>query len=292
MRYDSLPPDLKHWLAQSIAGGYDEAALIRALIAAGHKAGYARSAAQAALAWHKAAERFASAPVAAPRPTPAEPLEGDDGNTLPTADRPVQLLFKLEAPRVLLLGGLLSDEECAQMVVLAQARLQRSTVVNPETGSYDEHPDRSSRGGYFRRGETELIRRIEQRIAEATGYPEENGEPLQILHYLPGGEYKPHYDYFDPALPGNEAVLKQGGQRVATLIMYLNDVEAGGSTVFPTVGLDVLPRKGNATFFAYRAEDGQLDARTLHGGSPVVRGEKWIATKWIRERAYVGVGVT
>jgi prolyl 4-hydroxylase len=291
MRYDTLPADLRQWLAQTIATGADEAALVRALTVAGHKPGYARSAAQAALAWHKAAARFAPAPAPTPSAVPAEPLAADEGNTLRTTDRPVQLLFKLDAPRVLLLGGLLSDDECAQMVVLAQARLQRSTVVNPDTGAYDEHPDRTSRGGHFRRGENELIRRIEQRIADLTGYPVENGEPLQILHYLPGGEYKPHHDYFDPAQPGNEAVLKQGGQRVATVVIYLNDVEAGGSTVFPTVGLDVLPRKGNATYFAYLAEDGRLDERTLHGGSPVVRGEKWIATKWIRERAYVGAGV-
>ena len=111
-------------------------------------------------------------------------------------------------------------------------------------------------------------------------------EPIQILHYMPGAEYKPHWDYFDPAHPGNEKVLATGGQRVATLVMYLNGVESGGSTVFPEVGIDVLPRKGNAVYFAYATEDGQLDRRTLHGGSPVIAGEKWIATKWLRERAY------
>jgi prolyl 4-hydroxylase len=83
-------------------------------------------------------------------------------------------------------------------------------------------------------------------------------------------------------------MLAMGGQRISTLIMYLNDVPAGGSTVFPEVGLDVLPRKGNALYFAYATEDGQLDRRSLHGGSPVGAGEKWIATKWIRQRPYTG----
>ena len=77
-----------------------------------------------------------------------------------------------------------------------------------------------------------------------------------------------------------------GGQRIATLIMYLNDVESGGSTIFPDIGLDVLPHKGNAVFFAYSSERGELDNRTLHGGSPVSGGEKWIATKWIRVAPY------
>jgi prolyl 4-hydroxylase len=65
-------------------------------------------------------------------------------------------------------------------------------------------------------------------------------------------------------------------------------VPAGGSTVFPDLGLDVLPRKGNALYFAYATEEGQLDRRSLHGGSPVSAGEKWIATKWIRQRPYTG----
>lgn len=72
--------------------------------------------------------------------------------------------------------------------------------------------------------------------------------------------------------------------------MYLNDVAVGGSTVFPEIGLDVLPRKGHAVYFAYCDDDGALDARTLHGGSPVSGGEKWIATKWFRQRAYGGPG--
>ena len=176
------------------------------------------------------------------------------------------------------------------MIELSRGKLARSSVVNNETGAYDIHPHRTSTGTYFNRGENELIRRIEARIADLVQFPEENGEPIQILHYEPGGEYKPHFDYFDPKQPGNEQVLKQGGQRVATLVMYLNDVEAGGSTVFPEVGIDVLPRRGNAVYFAYCTEAGALDARSLHGGSPVGAGEKWIATKWIRQGRYIGSG--
>jgi hypothetical protein len=73
--------------------------------------------------------------------------------------------------------------------------------------------------------------------------------------------------------------------------MYLSDVEAGGSTVFPEVGIDVLPHRGNAVYFAYCSENGTLDTRTLHGGSPVGAGEKWIATKWFRQRRYFGSAV-
>jgi prolyl 4-hydroxylase len=207
-------------------------------------------------------------------------------NAIETSDRVVRILFALNAPRIVLFGDLLSPEECEEMIRLSQPKLTRSTVVNSDTGAYDVHAARTSSGTHFARGENELIKRLEARIAELVSIPIEHGEPIQILHYLPGAEYKPHYDYFDPKYPGNDKVLATGGQRIATLIMYLNDVEAGGSTVFPEVGLDVLPRRGNAVFFAYSSEDGQLDARTLHGGSPVSEGEKWIATKWIRLREY------
>ncbi len=211
-------------------------------------------------------------------------------NSLETPDRAVEMLFVIESPRVVLFGNLLSDEECDLLVGLARDKLQRSSVVNASTGAYDIHPHRTSSGTYFRRGENELLLRIERRIAELVDCPLEQGEPIQVLHYEPGGEYKPHYDYFDPAHPGNKEVLAQGGQRIATLIIYLNDVTCGGSTVFPEIGLDVLPRKGHAVYFAYCDDNGSLDVRTLHGGSPVRSGEKWIATKWFRQQAYVGAG--
>jgi prolyl 4-hydroxylase len=111
-----------------------------------------------------------------------------------------------------------------------------------------------------------------------------NGEPLQILHYGVGAEYQPHYDYFSPEDPGTAALLQHGGQRVATLITYLNTPDAGGATVFPDIGLEVAPLRGHAVFFSY--DRPQPASRTLHGGTPVTAGEKWIATRWMREGVY------
>lgn len=297
MQYESLATDLKAWLTESIERGCAPGVIEQSMRAAGWSPNYARQAVELA---------FARVGVQPPQSAAPAPVEGGaraeaqaaagvsssqilavNPNAVQTSDRRVEMLFALHAPRVVLFGGLLSAEECDGLVAEAAPKLARSTVVNKETGSFDVHPHRTSSGAYFRRGETELVARIERRISELLGYPVEHGEPIQVLHYLPGAEYKPHFDYFDPALPGNDQILKNGGQRVATLVMYLNDVDAGGSTVFPEVGLDVLPRKGNAAFFAYKSPDGQLDARSLHGGSPVAAGEKWIATKWLRERPYV-----
>ena len=137
---------------------------------------------------------------------------------------------------------------------------------------------------FFQRGENELVERIERRIARLVNWPEENGEGLQILQYRPGAEYKPHYDYFDPNEPGTPTILRRGGQRVGTVIMYLAEPAKGGGTVFPDVHLEVGPKRGNAVFFSY--ERPHPSTRTLHGGAPVLAGMKWIATKWLRERRF------
>jgi prolyl 4-hydroxylase len=129
------------------------------------------------------------------------------------------------------------------------------------------------------------VRRIEARIARLVNWPEEKGEGLQVLHYRPGTEYKPHYDYFDPKEPGTPAILRRGGQRVGTLVMYLGEPDKGGGTIFPDVRLEIAPKRGNAVFFSY--ERPHPSTKTLHGGAPVLAGEKWIATKWLREQRFV-----
>ena len=138
---------------------------------------------------------------------------------------------------------------------------------------------------FFERGEHPVIERVERRIAALVNWPVENGEGLQILNYQPGAEYKAHHDYFDPAQPGTPTILKRGGQRVGTLVMYLNTPEGGGATTFPDVGLEVAPVRGNAAFFSY--DRPHADTRTLHGGAPVTAGEKWVATKWMRQGVFV-----
>ena len=306
MKFDQLPSALQAWLRTMHERSFTRDAVLRALLDAKYDANYASIVVDCA--WSElpaqTASQLPNAAASAEMPAesvatagqlrqPARALSAElaeMSNSLETHDRAVEMLFVIESPRVVLFGNLLSDEECDLLVSLSRDKLERSSVVNANTGAYDIHPHRTSSGTYFKRGENELLQRVERRIAELVECPVEQGEPTQVLHYEPGGEYKPHYDYFDPALPGNQEVLAQGGQRIATLIMYLNDVECGGSTVFPQIGLNVLPRKGHAVYFAYGDDDGALDVRTLHGGSPVKSGEKWIATKWFRQQPYIGTG--
>ena len=214
---------------------------------------------------------------------PEPSLQGEP-STIDVGDRHVHVLLSMQKPRIVVFGNLLSEEECNAMVALARPRLQRSRTVNNADGGEEVHADRTSDGMFFHRGENELAQRIEARIARLLNWPVENGEGLQVLHYGPGAEYKPHHDYFAPQEPGTATIVKRGGQRVGTLVMYLNDPAKGGGTVFPEVPLQVHARRGNAVFFSYATPD--VSTRTLHGGAPVVEGEKWIATKWLREREF------
>ncbi|HSX13502.1 MAG TPA: 2OG-Fe(II) oxygenase, partial [Chlamydiales bacterium] len=87
--------------------------------------------------------------------------------------------------------------------------------------------------------------------------------------------------------PGGNECARYGGQRVATVVMYLNSTEAGGETIFPCANISVTPKKGDAVLFYNLKPTGEVDPHSLHGGSPVIAGEKWIMTKWIREKAFV-----
>jgi prolyl 4-hydroxylase len=277
-----ITPQLRQWIVEQAEAGQAADAVLKSMVASGWTEDVAIEAMETTLKVHleqQAVEKGLSPAVAVPDPQIDEaPLYLDAG------DRQVCVLQAMYNPRVVVFGGLLSDDECAALIELATPRLARSLTVQTKTGGEEVNADRTSNGMFFQRGESELVRRIEARIARLVNWPEENGEGLQVLHYRPGTEYKPHYDYFDPTEPGTPAILRRGGQRVGTLIMYLGEPEKGGGTSFPDVHLEVAPKRGNAVFFSY--ERPHPSTRTLHGGAPVLAGEKWIATKWLRERKF------
>ncbi len=217
-------------------------------------------------------------------PVPDVPYNEAACPVLQVGDSTVRVLFTMAHPRVVVLGGLLSDNECDALMAQASARLVRSETVETASGGSEVNAARTSDGMFFERGESDVISRVEQRIADLLQWPLINGEGLQILRYRPGAEYKPHHDYFDPIHSGTAKILERGGQRVGTLVMYLNTPDGGGATTFPDVGLSVAPIKGNAVFFSY--DRAHVSTKTLHGGAPVTAGEKWVATKWLREREF------
>ena len=284
-----LTPELMQWVRAQSASGVPLQSLLQSM----RKAGWAEHLARRALALPEegelplpftAARTEAEVAVQVHESGVPEPDLLTDPCCVHAGDRDVHVLMSVRHPRVVVFGNLLSDEECDAIIAAARPRMRRSLTVDNQSGGEAVNDDRTSNGMFFQRGENELISLVEQRIARLLNWPLENGEGMQVLHYRPGAEYKPHYDYFAPNEPGTPTILKRGGQRVGTLVMYLNEPARGGATTFPDVGLQIVPRRGNAVFFSYNRP--APATKTLHGGAPVLEGEKWIATKWLREREF------
>ncbi|KAM3238866.1 putative prolyl 4-hydroxylase 10 [Capsicum annuum] len=203
-------------------------------------------------------------------------------------------------PRAVVYHNFLSKEECEYLINLGKPHMKKSTVVDSATGKSTDSRVRTSSGTFLHRGQDKVVKTIEKRIADFTFIPVEHGEGLQILHYEVGQKYEPHYDYFS-----DEFNTVNGGQRIATVLMYLSDVEEGGETVFPAAkgnfsevpwwnelsecgkgGLSVKPKMGDALLFWSMRPDATLDPSSLHGGCPVIKGNKWSSTKWMRVHEY------
>ncbi|KAJ1380029.1 Prolyl 4-hydroxylase, alpha subunit [Sesbania bispinosa] len=221
-------------------------------------------------------------------------IEGEDG----ARDHWVELISW--EPRAFLYHNFLTKQECEYLISIAKPNMQKSTVVDSETGKSKDSRVRTSSGVFLPRGRDKIVRNIEKRIADFSFIPIEHGEGLQVLHYEVGQKYDPHFDYFL-----DEFNTKNGGQRIATMLMYISDVEEGGETVFPAAkgnfssvpwwnelsdcgkkGLSIKPKMGDALLFWSMKPDATLDPASLHGSCPVIKGNKWSCTKWMRIHEY------
>jgi prolyl 4-hydroxylase len=181
------------------------------------------------------------------------------------------------SPHVAVARALLTPDEGKHVARLSQPRLTPSVVVDPRTGRQSPHPIRTSEGTVLGPIQQDLvIHALNLRFAAATATGVRQGEPLSVLRYAPGQQYRLHHD----CLPG------ETNQRVLTLIAYLNDDYAGGATGFPENAIEFQGQAGDALIFANTLPDGRPDERNRHAGLPVTRGEKWVATRWIRARDF------
>lgn len=217
----------------------------------------------------------------------AEPMRLASGTSVTTRDRRVGVSFRAERPALAVLTHVLDDDECAQLIELARGRLRPSTIVDPRSGRDVANGQRGSEGMFFRPAENELVARLDERLAELMNLPLSHGEGLQVLHYPTGAGSDAHFDFLLPTNTSNAASVARSGQRMSTLVVYLNDVPQGGCTSFPSAGWAVAPQRGNALYFEYCNSQGQLDPASLHASEPVLAGEKWVATKWMRQQPFV-----
>jgi prolyl 4-hydroxylase len=200
--------------------------------------------------------------------------------------RPSTPILVSAVPRIGVIERFLSPEICRWLIERARPSLVRAQTIDPKTGKAgQDDPIRTNSSFAFEVARMDMILvMLRAKISRLTQLPISGFEDPQVLNYLPGQEYKPHFDFLDTAHPGYAEAVASGGQRVATFLAYLNEGYDGGETVFPAVGWSFKGRAGDTLFFYSVTPDGAPDRRTLHAGSPPLRGEKWLLSQWIRFR--------
>jgi prolyl 4-hydroxylase len=266
----NVPRDLKRardLLRRAAIRGHAEAALIEVALVANGSGDTAD--------WRLARQRLSEAAVSSPiaqrqlHMLNAMPID-DDGN--PLAFPPHTQLC--EMPTVHIFPALLSPPECAHLAMAARDLLEPTTVFDSTTGQMVRHPVRTSSGAVIGPTREDLvIQAINRRIAMISGSRVEQGESLSILHYAPGEQYRPHFDF----------VAGSQNQRVKTIIVYLNHGYAGGATQFLANGATFKGNVGDAILFDNVDDAGARYVMSQHAGLPVVSGTKWVATRWIRQ---------
>jgi prolyl 4-hydroxylase len=287
--FASLPQTWREWIMENLERACSPLDMANSMARSGqHSMAVARAAIDEAVRIRAGGGVAAEAqPPASAFQSPREMPFIDVGrNIISAPDRDVEVLFVLKKPQVILLGNVLSEEECDAIVAHCGNRYTRSTVTAEADGASVVHEGRTSEMAFIQRGEAEVAERIDRRLAALAHWSPECSEPFQLQKYGKTQEYRPHFDWLDPDSAGHRSHLARGGQRLATFILYLCDVEQGGGTVFPSLGLEVFPKKGNALWFLNTDDNHQPDHQTLHGGAPVVSGTKIIANKWLRQGRY------
>jgi prolyl 4-hydroxylase len=174
-----------------------------------------------------------------------------------------------EEPFVGVIENLISPIECEYLINKAHGNLKRAGVVLDKLNGISE--GRTGSNCWFRfDGDDETVRSIGQRVADLVSMPLENAESIQIIYYGVGQEYRHHFDAFKLGSERGNRAAKWGGQRLITVIGYLNSVNIGGGTNFSKLDITVNPKPGRAVIF--HNTNGSIlgpHPKSLHAGMPV-----------------------
>ncbi|XP_034746141.1 prolyl 4-hydroxylase subunit alpha-2-like isoform X3 [Etheostoma cragini] len=195
--------------------------------------------------------------------------------------KPMKEEDEWDSPHIVRYLDVLSHKEIEKIKELAKPRLARATVRDPKTGVLTTANYRVSKSAWLDKEDDPVIDMVNRRIEDITGLTVDTAELLQVANYGVGGQYEPHYDFSRRPFDSN---YNGDGNRLATFLNYMSDVEAGGATVFPDFGAAISPRKGTAVFWYNLFKSGEGDYRTRHAACPVLVGSKWVSNKWFHER--------
>lgn len=192
-------------------------------------------------------------------------------------------IYKLptDEAEIFAVGDFFSAAECARLIAMIDTVARPSQLHDV---AYIEK-FRTSYSGNFDAWNP-FVMSVSRRIDDLLGVAPECGETIQGQRYLPGQEFKPHCDWFYPDQPYWPQERERGGQRSWTAMAFLNQVEEGGQTHFVNVGVSIEPKPGVLLVWNNARLDGAPNEDTLHAGTPVIRGVKYVLTKWYRTRPF------
>ncbi|MGA1034851.1 MAG: prolyl hydroxylase family protein, partial [Ilumatobacteraceae bacterium] len=188
-------------------------------------------------------------------------------------------------PVVWVFDDFLSTEEREHVIGVARPRLEAAKVTSTKVNTVSTA--RTGSVAWVRYGDSPMVQGVMHRVSDLVGIPVHHSESMQVVHYAETQEYRPHFDGWDLNTEKGRLRTENGGQRVLTALMYLNDVEGGGGTSFPKLDLEVESKPGRLVIFHNIVDtETNLHPHSLHGGMPVTAGEKWACNLWFRARPY------
>jgi hypothetical protein len=194
---------------------------------------------------------------------------------------------RFETPRIGTCEKFASPAECDWLMARAATRLTDAELYDPAgDGGFRNDALRNNRDAGFNMVQSDLVLvQLQARIAALMGLDVQEMEPAMVLQYAPGQYFAPHCDGLDPSFAPQAREIARNGQRVATLLIYLNDDYQAGDTDFPDLGRRFKGARGDALWFWNVDGAGSLDPRTRHAGLAPSGGEKWLLSQWIRRRS-------
>ena len=220
----------------------------------------------------------------AKKPNGASPLRRLIGESvsLRLGNTPAVKRADIDSAQIFYHPDFLDAATCAKLRAIIDADRRRSTVLAEES----VQDFRTSESCDMDRWSPD-VRPTDEAIANLLGIDPVHGETMQGQRYAVGQHFRAHYDYFNETQPYWPKMIETGGQRTWTAMIYLNTVEEGGATWFPHAGIRVAPKRGLLLAWNNMKPDGSRNDQTLHEGMPVVKGTKYIVTKWFREGNWI-----
>lgn len=198
--------------------------------------------------------------------------------------KPAKVEYLRINPDFIFFHDVVSEEEKVIIKQIAKPKLSRATIQNPRTGNLEFAEYRVSKHAWLSPQDHKVIYDLNQRIMDYTGLDTRglSSEELQVGDYGVGGQYEPHYDHATKGTAGDFGIER--GNRVATVLLYFTETEAGGNTVFLQPKIAIPPIKNGAAFWYNLKPCGESDDSTRHAACPILVGQKWVANYWIHER--------